>query len=43
VRERLQVQFAERAKFAASAADPNNWIAEIRMPLLRDGPELAAA
>ena len=43
VRERLQVQFAERATFSASAADATNWIAEIRMPLLRDGPELAAA
>lgn len=43
VRERLQVQFAERATFNASAADATNWIAEIRMPLLRDGPELAAA
>jgi hypothetical protein len=43
VRERLQVQFAERAKFSAAAADPSNWIAEIRMPLLRDGPELAVA
>ena len=43
VRERLHVQFAERAIFAASAADASNWIAEIRMPLLRDGPELAAA
>jgi LytS/YehU family sensor histidine kinase len=43
VRERLQVQFAERAKFSAAAADPANWIAEIRMPLLRDGPELVAA
>jgi len=43
VRERLAVQFAERAKFTAAAADPDNWIAEIRMPLLRDGPELAAA
>jgi two-component system, LytTR family, sensor kinase len=43
VRERLAVQFAERAKFAAEAADPANWIAEIRMPLLRDGPELAIA
>jgi hypothetical protein len=43
VRERLAVQFAERAKFTAEAADPGNWIAEIRMPLLRDGPELAAA
>ncbi len=43
VRERLQVQFAERATFSAAAADATNWIAEIRMPLLRDGPELAAA
>jgi len=38
VRERLAVQFGERALFKASAADPTNWIAEIRMPLLRDGP-----
>jgi hypothetical protein len=43
VRERLAVQFAERAKFTTERADPANWIAEIRMPLLRDGPELAAA
>lgn len=43
VRERLEVQFAERATFSASAADATNWIAEIRMPLLRDGPELTAA
>jgi LytS/YehU family sensor histidine kinase len=43
VRERLAVQFAERARFTAEAADPGSWIAEIRMPLLRDGPELAAA
>jgi hypothetical protein len=43
VRERLQVQFAERATFTAAAADATNWITEIRMPLLRDGPELAAA
>jgi hypothetical protein len=39
VRERVAVQFAERAMFSAAAADANNWIAEIRMPLLRDGPE----
>ncbi len=43
VRERLAVQFTERATFQAQAADPRTWIAEIRMPLLRDGPELAAA
>jgi LytS/YehU family sensor histidine kinase len=43
VRERLSVQFADRAKFTAEAVDPGNWVAEIRIPLLRDGPELAAA
>jgi hypothetical protein len=43
VRERLAVQFGDRAKFSAAAADANNWIAEIRMPLLRDGPDPAAA
>jgi len=43
VRERLAVQFAERAQFTAAAAGAGDWIAEIRMPLLRDGPELAAA
>jgi LytS/YehU family sensor histidine kinase len=42
VRERLAVQFGERAKFSVTA-DANNWIAQIRMPLLRDGPELTAA
>jgi hypothetical protein len=43
VRERLTVQFAERATFTAAAAGAGDWIAQIRMPLLRDGPELAAA
>jgi len=43
VRERLAVQFAERATFSAAAAGAGDWIAKIRMPLLRDGPELAAA
>jgi len=43
VRERLAVQFAERATFKAQAAGAGDWITEIRMPLLRDGPELAAA
>jgi LytS/YehU family sensor histidine kinase len=38
VRERLAIQFGERAKFHASKSDDANWIAEIRMPLLRDGP-----
>jgi hypothetical protein len=43
VRERLAVQFAERATFTAAAAGAGDWITQIRMPLLRDGPELAAA
>jgi LytS/YehU family sensor histidine kinase len=42
VRERLTVQFGERAKFSAAAVDPNTWLAELRMPLLRDGPDLSA-
>jgi hypothetical protein len=40
VRERLEVQFGERASFAAGPADDNLWLAEIHMPLLRDGPGL---
>ncbi|MGH8140604.1 MAG: sensor histidine kinase [Steroidobacteraceae bacterium] len=43
VRERLAVQFGERATFTAGAADANNWLAEIRMPLLRDGPDASSA
>ena len=43
VRERLAVQFGERATFTAGVADAGNWIAEIRMPLLRDGPDPAVA
>jgi sensor histidine kinase YesM len=38
VKERLALQFGERATFTASPADDNSWIVEIRMPLLRDGP-----
>jgi Histidine kinase len=38
VRERLAIQFSGRASFRASAGDDNDWIAEIRMPFLRDGP-----
>jgi len=41
VRERLAVQFGQRAAFNASAADSVTWIAEIRMPLLLDGPDSA--
>ena len=38
VRERLAIQFAERASFSAMAGYDNVWIAEVRLPLLRDGP-----
>ncbi|MBV8852352.1 MAG: histidine kinase [Sinobacteraceae bacterium] len=38
VRERLMVQFGAAATFNAAAADAATWIAEICMPLLRDGP-----
>jgi len=37
VRERLAIQFGERASLSALAGRDNDWIAEIRMPLLRDG------
>jgi sensor histidine kinase YesM len=37
VRERLAIQFGERANLSASAGRDHDWIAEIRMPLLRDG------
>ena len=42
VRERLAVQFGERATFEAGPIDDNVWQAQIHMPLLRDGPESAA-
>jgi hypothetical protein len=38
VAERLAIQFGERATFSAAPGDRDDWIAEIRMPLLRDGP-----
>ena len=38
VRERLEVQFGNAASFSAGPADHDLWLAEIRMPLLRDGP-----
>jgi len=38
VRERLAIQFGERASFSAAPGEDNDWIAEIHMPLLRDGP-----
>ena len=38
VRERLEVQFGDAASFSAAPADRDLWLAEIHMPLLRDGP-----
>ncbi len=38
VRERLAIQFGDRATFSATPGYDNVWIAEVRLPLLRDGP-----
>src|SRR5207244_3251818 len=38
VRERLTVQFGERAGFDAGPGADGLWVAQMRMPLLRDGP-----
>ena len=38
VRERIEVQFGAAASFSATAASDGLWVAEIQMPLLRDGP-----
>jgi hypothetical protein len=38
VRERLAIQFGDGATFQAFAGEASEWIAEIRMPLLFDGP-----
>ena len=43
VRERLEVQFGADATFSAGPADESLWLAEIHMPLLRDGPGAPAA
>ncbi|MBV9316292.1 MAG: histidine kinase [Gammaproteobacteria bacterium] len=42
VRERLEVQFGAAAAFSACPTDENLWVAEIQMPLLRDGPAAPA-
>ena len=39
VRERLAVQFGERAVFQSGELEPGIWIAEIRLPELHDGHE----
>lgn len=42
VRERLAIQFGDRASFSAMSGYDNVWIAEVRLPLLRDGPVVPA-
>ena len=43
VRDRLAIQFGERASFHAAPAEGSLWVAEIRMPLLTDVLETSAA
>jgi hypothetical protein len=43
VRDRLAIQFGERASFAAGPGEERLWAAEIRMPILTDVLETAAA
>lgn len=43
VRERLAVHFGERASFEAGPAGAAEWAAQIRMPLLAEGPVRASA
>jgi two-component system, LytTR family, sensor kinase len=43
VRDRLAIQFGERASFHAGADESGRWVAEIRMPLLTDVLEPTAA
>lgn len=38
VRERLAVQFGEKASLQAGPAEIGEWVAIVRIPLLRDGP-----
>jgi LytS/YehU family sensor histidine kinase len=42
VRERLAIQFGDRASFSAMPGYDSVWIAEVRLPLLRDGPVVPA-
>ena len=41
VRERLAIQFGERAKFEASARAGGQWVAEIRLPRLGEVSDVA--
>jgi LytS/YehU family sensor histidine kinase len=39
VRDRLALQFAGAASFTAAVAGDSRWVAEVRLPLLREGPQ----
>lgn len=39
VRERLAVQFGDRARFSAGPQAPDSWVALLELPLLRDAPQ----
>lgn len=39
VRERLAVQFGDRARFSAGPEAPDSWVAILELPLLRDAPQ----
>jgi hypothetical protein len=43
VRERLAVQFREKASFSVGPDNAGEWVASICMPLLRDGPSARPA
>jgi hypothetical protein len=43
VRDRLAIQFGERASFRAAPGERSQWVAEIRMPLLTDVLETSSA
>ena len=43
VAERLSVHFGDRASLATGAIDSGHWIAEARLPLLREGPRCSLA
>jgi LytS/YehU family sensor histidine kinase len=40
VRERLALHFGDRASFSAGPDRPDQWVAEIRLPWLREPPQM---
>jgi Histidine kinase len=43
VRERLSVHFGDRANLTARSSASCRWVSEVRMPLLREGPQTTGA